>query len=90
MNIKLVFSVVLFSLVSSQVAAKPDQRGLIDSPELQTELWLKLQREGTLKSEYAQTATPTERELAMQRLLESYKYPIPEYFDEADGGEFER
>ncbi len=90
MNIKLIFSVVLFSLASGQVAAKPDQRGLIDSPDLQTELWLKLQREGTLKSEYAQTATPTERELAMQRLLESYKHPIPEYFDEADGGEFKR
>jgi len=37
-----------------------------------------------------QSATPAERERSMQRLLDSYSHPIPEYFGEDDGGSFER
>lgn len=90
MNIKLLCSVVLLGAISTQVMAKSEQPLVSDSPKSQTERWLQLQREGTVKSEYVQTATPAERELAMQRLLESYKYPIPEYYGDEDGGKFKR
>lgn len=90
MNIKVLCSVVLLSAMSTQVFAKSEQPLVSDSPKLQTERWLQLQREGTEKSKYTQTATPAERELAMQRLLESYKHPIPEYYGEEDGGQFKR
>ncbi len=59
-------------------------------PESQTDMWLQLQRGGEAASRRVQTATPTERELSMQRLLDSYSHPIPEYFGEDDGGSFER
>lgn len=59
-------------------------------PESQTDLWLQVQRGGEAASQRVQTATPAERELSMQRLLDSYTHPIPEYFGEDDGGSFER
>lgn len=62
-----------------------------ERPERQTEMWLQLQREGNAAApQRVQTATPAERELSMQRLLDSYSHPIPEYFGEDDGGSFER
>lgn len=61
-----------------------------DWPESQTELWLQLQREGEIASRRVQSATPAERERSMQRLLDSFEHPIPEYFGEDDGGSFER
>lgn len=47
----------------------------------QTELWLQIQVDGQAASNHIQQATPTERELSFQRLLESFKYPIPESFE---------
>ena len=62
-----------------------------ERPEGQTEMWLQLQREGSAAArQRVQTATPAERELSMQRLLDSYSHPIPEYFGQDDGGSFER
>lgn len=61
-----------------------------ERPESQTELWLQLQREGSAATQHVQTATPAERELSMQRLLDSFTHPIPEYFGEDEGGSFER
>lgn len=90
MNIKVLFSVMALSVLSAQAVAQVDQALVADSPKLQTERWLQLQREGTQKSQFTQTATPAERELAMQRLLESYKHPIPEYYGEEEGGKFKR
>lgn len=90
MNIKVLCSAVVLSVLSVQVLAKPDDALISNSPELQADRWLQLQREGTAKSKTVQTATPTEREMAMQRMLDSYTHPIPEYFGESDGGEFKR
>ena len=90
MNIKVLFSVMALSVLSAQAIAQSNQALVADSPKLQAERWLQLQREGTQKSKFTQTATPAERELAMQRLLESYKHPIPEYYGEEDGGKFKR
>ncbi|MGI6408200.1 MAG: DUF3613 domain-containing protein [Thiopseudomonas sp.] len=59
-------------------------------PDSQVELWLQLQRGGEVASRRVQAATPSERELSMRRLLDSYSHPIPEYFGEDDGGSFER
>lgn len=90
MNIKVLYTAVILSLAGTHVFAGAAQPLILDSPELKTEMWLQLQREGNSASKKVQTATPAERELAMQRLLDSYKHPIPEYYGEADGGKFKR
>ena len=51
-----------------------------------TESWLTLQSSGKAASSTQQKASAAERDLAAQRLLESYKHPIPEYFDQKAGG----
>ncbi len=90
MAIKVFCVTVLLSLASAHVLADAKQALVSDSPNLQTELWLQLQREGNAASKKVQTATPAERELAMQRLLKSYEHAIPEYYGESDGGKFKR
>ncbi|TBU75409.1 hypothetical protein DNK10_12240 [Pseudomonas daroniae] len=74
------------------LAASEDRRhGLIGSnAETQTEYWLRVQRDGLQASRHAQVSTPAERELAMQRWLESHKHPIPEFFDQEAGGELSK
>ncbi|MDQ7985038.1 DUF3613 domain-containing protein [Pseudomonas sp. G34] len=59
------------------------------STEVQTQTahWLRLQREGRLASPHPQVSTPAERELALQRWLDSHKHPIPEFFEQDAGGE---
>lgn len=52
-----------------------------------TESWMQLQIRGVVASTSLQTASATERELAMQRWLNSFTYPIPEFFDQDSGGE---
>ena len=52
----------------------------------QTEDWLQVQVSGQLATTTPQKASPAEREQAMQRLIESYKLPIPEYFEQKVGG----
>ena len=73
------------------VAGDAAQPLVAERPETQTEMWLQVQREGNAAArQRVQTATPAERERSMQRLLDSYNHPIPEYFGEDDGGSFER
>ncbi|UQY36735.1 DUF3613 domain-containing protein [Pseudomonas fulva] len=63
-------------------------RGLVgDEVQTQTAHWLRLQREGQLASPHPQVSTPAERELALQRWLDSHKHPIPEFFEQDVGGE---
>ena len=45
-----------------------------------SELWLRLQASGGAASQHPQAATAVEQELANQRFLDSYQYPIPEAF----------
>ena len=52
----------------------------------QTENWLQLQISGSAQSPIRQTATPAERELSLQRWLDSYKHEIPEYYGQKEGG----
>ncbi|UCJ17683.1 DUF3613 domain-containing protein [Pseudomonas sp. MM211] len=73
----------------SQAAGEGGAGGLVGSEvETQTAHWLRLQREGRLASSHPQTSTPAERELALQRWLESHKHPIPEFFEQDVGGKF--
>ncbi|TNE75351.1 MAG: DUF3613 domain-containing protein [Gammaproteobacteria bacterium] len=54
-----------------------------------TEAWLNAQSSGRLASPNLQRATLEERELANQRLLDSYRHPIPDFFDEDIGGKLD-
>jgi hypothetical protein len=52
----------------------------------QTETWLNLQASGKAASPIPQPAAPIERDLSMQRWLDSYQHPIPEFFEQKKGG----
>jgi hypothetical protein len=52
-----------------------------------TEQWLQLQIRGVVASPHLQTASAAERDLAMQRWLNSFNYPIPEFFEPDVGGD---
>jgi hypothetical protein len=47
---------------------------------------MQLQIRGIVASPKLQTASATERDLAMQRWLNSFNYPIPEFFDQDAAG----
>jgi hypothetical protein len=52
-----------------------------------TEQWLQLQIRGVVASPKLQTASATERDLAMQRWLNSFNFPIPEFYDQDSAGQ---
>jgi len=52
-----------------------------------TESWMQLQIRGVVASTNLQTASAAERELAMQRWLNSFTYPIPMFFEQDSGGD---
>ncbi|GAB7532598.1 DUF3613 domain-containing protein [Pseudomonas sp. 3A(2025)] len=54
--------------------------------QAQTEAWLQLQVRGDAASKVVQTPTPSEQEQSLQRWLDSYKHPIPEFYDQESGG----
>ncbi|WP_249678012.1 DUF3613 domain-containing protein [Pseudomonas abieticivorans] len=60
--------------------------GPSSKPQQGTEQWLQLQSSQRAASRTPQAATATERELAMQRWLESYQHKIPDFFDQAKSG----
>ncbi|NMX62240.1 DUF3613 domain-containing protein [Pseudomonas sp. WS 5079] len=78
-------SLTLLALPLTVLAIEP---GPSSKAQQETENWLRLQVDGQAASPTVQRATPAERELAIQRLLESKKFAIPEKFDEenASGG----
>ncbi|NMX94628.1 MULTISPECIES: DUF3613 domain-containing protein [unclassified Pseudomonas] len=72
-------SLTLLVLPLTALAIEP---GPSSKAQQETENWLGLQVSGQAASPTVQRATPTERELAMQRWLESKRYAIPEKFGE--------
>ncbi|WP_434609557.1 DUF3613 domain-containing protein [Pseudomonas sp. R1-7] len=52
-----------------------------------TESWMQLQIRGVVASTHLQTVSAAERDLAMQRWLNSFTYPIPMFFDQDMGGD---
>lgn len=83
MNLKPFAHLLLAALPLTALAIEP---GPSSPYQKQTEGWLQMQVTGQLASPTAQKASPAEREQAMQRLIESYKHPIPEYYDQKQGG----
>lgn len=90
MSTRILAGLVLAMGATTLSAADAGAPLVADQPGTQTERWLQLQRDGNAASRQVQSATPAERERSMQRLLDSYSHPIPEYFGEDDGGSFER
>ena len=76
------------SLPESRSTAKT--QGNTGTKPSQTELWLLAQSSGQHITPHPQQSSLEERELANQRLLNSYGHPIPEFFDDEVGGKFEK
>ncbi|MCU1741852.1 MULTISPECIES: DUF3613 domain-containing protein [unclassified Pseudomonas] len=67
-------------------AAQAAEQELSSPYQKQTEKWLQLQVVGTQQSPAPQVATPSEREQSLQRWLDSYKHPIPDFFKQDSAG----
>ena len=75
---------VLLALIP--LGAVAIESGPTPKNQQETENWLQLQVSGSVQSPIRQTATPAERELSLQRWLNSYKHEIPEYYKQDEGG----
>jgi hypothetical protein len=75
--------VLLAVLPLSALAIEP---GPSSRAQQETENWLQLQVSGKVQSPIRQVATPAERERSLQRWLDSYTHPIPEYYGQDEGG----
>ncbi|MGY2682345.1 uncharacterized protein DUF3613 [Pseudomonas tolaasii NCPPB 2192] len=76
-------SLAVLALPLSVMAIEP---GPSSPQQAVTESWLTLQPSGKASSTTQQKAAAAERDQANQRWLESFKHPIPEYFDQKVGG----
>ena len=84
MNTKRLLIVCMACLSTNAWAIEPGPA----SPYQQgTEQWLQLQIRGVVASPKLQTASATERDLAMQRWLNSFNYPIPEFYNQDAAGQ---
>lgn len=84
MNTKQFLIVCIACLSTSAWAIEPGPSSVAQQG---TESWMQLQIRGVVASTNLQTVSATERELAMRRWLNSFNYPIPEFFDQDSGGE---
>ncbi|SFL30351.1 DUF3613 domain-containing protein [Pseudomonas sp. NFACC46-3] len=84
MMTKQLMIVCMVTLSSSAWAIDP---GPSSAAQQGTESWMQLQIRGVVASTNLQTASAAEREMAMQRWLNSFNYPIPEFFDQDSAGE---
>ncbi|GFM89542.1 hypothetical protein PSCICO_49410 [Pseudomonas cichorii] len=75
--------ILLFGLCADAWAI---DEGPSSAPQKQTEAWLQLQIGGSAASPTPQTLTPVERELSLQRWLETYKHEIPDFYEQKKGG----
>lgn len=69
------------------LAAQAIEPGPSSPSQKPTETWLLLQSRNQVKSTILQNASPSERELSLQRWLDNYKHPIPEYYKEYAGSQ---
>ncbi|WP_017905918.1 DUF3613 domain-containing protein [Pseudomonas asplenii] len=83
MNTKRLLMVSLACLSTSAWAIDP---GPSSEQQQGTEQWLQLQVRGVVASPKPQTASAAERDLAMQRWLNSFNYPIPERYQQKESG----
>lgn len=75
-----------FSVLVASGAAQAIGPGPSSATQKSTEDWLQLQVNGRAASTNPQPAKPAERDAAMQRWLDSFKYPIPEFYEQKKGG----
>ncbi|ROL74041.1 hypothetical protein BLX41_17320 [Pseudomonas protegens] len=73
-------------LLTLPLTAQAIDAGPASPQQQETEGWLLLQSRNLVASPQPQTATPTERELALQRWLKKYQYEIPDLYDPDAGG----
>ncbi|MDF2792942.1 MAG: hypothetical protein K0S85_695 [Pseudomonas orientalis] len=86
MKLPCLASLAVLALPLSVMAIEP---GPYSPQQVATENWLALQISGQAASITPQAASATERDLAAQRWLESFKHEIPEFFDQKIGGKTE-
>ena len=79
-------SVCCLALLSLPFAAQAIDAGPASAQQQETEGWLVLQSRNHAASPKPQTATATERELAMQRWLKKFNYDIPDLFEQGQEG----
>ncbi|NVZ22467.1 DUF3613 domain-containing protein [Pseudomonas costantinii] len=84
MKVTYLASLAVLALPLSVMAIEP---GPSSPQQAVTESWLTLQSSGKVASTTPQKASAAERDLTSQRLLESFKHPIPEYFEQKVGGQ---
>ncbi|WP_460155588.1 DUF3613 domain-containing protein [Pseudomonas sp. S2_H10] len=73
-------------LLALPLAAHAIDAGPASPQQQETEGWLQLQARNKVASDKPQTASATERELAMQRWLKSFQHEIPQFWDQDAGG----
>ncbi|MFJ5298357.1 DUF3613 domain-containing protein [Pseudomonas sp. NPDC088368] len=73
----------MLTLSGTAFAIEP---GPSSSSQKQTEDWLQLQASGRAASPIPQPQAPIERDLTMQRWLNTYQHPIPDFYDQKKGG----
>lgn len=76
----------LAGLALLPLMANAIESGPSSPQQAETENWMALQLSGRVASPIVQRTTPAEREQAMQRWLDSNKHPIPEFFEQKQGG----
>ncbi|MBC3270584.1 DUF3613 domain-containing protein [Pseudomonas sp. SWRI81] len=77
------------TLLTLPLNAHAIDAGPASAQQQETEGWLLLQSRNKAASAKPQSATATERELAMQRWLKKYQYEIPDFYDPDAGGKIE-
>ncbi|WP_300731140.1 DUF3613 domain-containing protein [Pseudomonas sp.] len=68
------------------LAASAIEPGPSSYNQKETENWLQLQVSGSVRSPVDQVATAPERERSLQRWLDSYSHPVPEFYGQDEGG----
>lgn len=77
------------TLLTLPLGAHAIDTGPASAQQQETEGWLVLQSRNKAASAKPQSATATERELAMQRWLKKYRYEIPDFYNPDAGGKIE-
>ncbi|OLF55705.1 DUF3613 domain-containing protein [Pseudomonas chlororaphis] len=77
------------AMLTLPLGAQAIDPGPASAQQQETEGWLLLQNRNKAASPKPQTASATERELAMQRWLKSYNDEIPDFYEQDAGGKID-
>jgi hypothetical protein len=83
MNLRFLIAISLMFVTVTAAAIEP---GFSSPDQKQTDAWLQLQASGKAASPVPQPSSPIERDLSMQRWLNSYQHPIPDFYEQKKGG----